>query len=66
MPLPSESRGGAAALRRVGVVSGHRGIYPGTGLPDPGAVCEDGLTEVEVNAQIAEKVVEWLNEQLDG
>jgi N-acetylmuramoyl-L-alanine amidase len=48
-------------LRRVGVVSGHRGIYPGTGLPDPGAVCEDGLTEVEVNAQIAEKVVEWLN-----
>jgi N-acetylmuramoyl-L-alanine amidase len=48
-------------LRRVGVVSGHQGIYPGTGLPDPGAVCEDGLTEAEVNAQIAEKVVEWLN-----
>lgn len=48
-------------LRRIGVVSGHRGIYPGTGLPDPGAVCEDGLTEAEVNEQVAERVVDWLS-----
>jgi N-acetylmuramoyl-L-alanine amidase len=57
--IPTETP--APPLRRVGVVSGHRGIYPGTGLPDPGAVCEDGLTEAEVNEQIAERVVEWLN-----
>ncbi len=35
---------------RVGIISGHKGS-------DSGAVCEDGLTEAEVNLNIAEKVV---------
>ena len=39
-------------LRRIGIVAGHRGVYN-----DPGAVCEDGLTEREVNEVVAEKVV---------
>ena len=39
-------------LRRVGVVSGHRGPEN-----DPGAVCADGLTEAEVNLEIAQRVV---------
>jgi N-acetylmuramoyl-L-alanine amidase len=49
--------------RRVGIVSGHRGIYPETGLPDPGAVCEDGLTEAEVNETIAQQVAAQLEAQ---
>ena len=47
---------------RVGVVAGHRGPHPSTGEPDPGSVCEDGLTEAEVNLRIAEYVVEWLTQ----
>lgn len=39
-------------LQRIGIVAGHRGVYD-----DPGAVCEDGLTEREVNEVVAEKVV---------
>ena len=39
-------------LQRIGIVAGHRGVYN-----DPGAVCEDGLTEREVNEVVAEKVV---------
>jgi N-acetylmuramoyl-L-alanine amidase len=35
---------------RIAIISGHRGY-------DPGAVCIDGLTEAEVNFNIAEKVV---------
>ncbi|MDX1412774.1 MAG: N-acetylmuramoyl-L-alanine amidase [Candidatus Promineifilaceae bacterium] len=35
---------------RIAIISGHRNF-------DPGAVCEDGLTEAEVNLNIAEKVV---------
>lgn len=34
---------------RIGLIAGHRGS-------DSGAVCDDGLTEVEVNLNIAEKV----------
>lgn len=45
---------------RVGIVSGHRGIHPDTGIQDPGAVCSDGLTEEEVNYGIAELVVNGL------
>jgi len=48
---------------RIGVIAGHSGLYPETGLPDPGAVCEDGLTEAEVNLQIAELVVSYLEEE---
>ncbi len=39
-------------LRRVGIVSGHRGPQN-----DPGAVCPDGLTENELNYAVAERVV---------
>ncbi|MGC9357292.1 MAG: N-acetylmuramoyl-L-alanine amidase family protein [Anaerolineae bacterium] len=38
---------------RVGIIAGHSGS-------DPGAVCPDGLQEVEVNLSIAEQVVEIL------
>jgi N-acetylmuramoyl-L-alanine amidase len=40
----------------VGLVAGHRGN-------DPGTVCDDGLTEVEVNTQIAELTAERLRSQ---
>ena len=38
---------------KVGIVAGHSGLHPDTGVVDPGSICEDGLTEVEVNAEIA-------------
>jgi len=38
-------------LRRIGIVSGHRG--PNN---DPGAVCPDGLTEAEINLNVAQGV----------
>ncbi len=38
--------------RRIGVVSGHRGPEN-----DPGAVCPDGLTEGEINFNVAQIVV---------
>ena len=37
----------------VGIVSGHRGY-------DPGAVCDDGLTEADVNYIVAREVVDLL------
>jgi N-acetylmuramoyl-L-alanine amidase len=46
--------------RRVGVVAGHSGVYPGSGISDPGSVCDDGLTEAEVNLEIARLVVRGL------
>jgi N-acetylmuramoyl-L-alanine amidase len=49
-----------AGVTKVGIVAGHSGIYPETGLVDPGAICEDGLTELEVNTKIAELVVRSL------
>jgi hypothetical protein len=39
-------------MQRIGVISGHRGPEN-----DPGAVCEDGLTEAEVNFSVAQMVV---------
>jgi N-acetylmuramoyl-L-alanine amidase len=45
---------------RVGIVAGHSGPHPETGLVDPGAICEDGLTELEVNTKIANLVVRGL------
>jgi N-acetylmuramoyl-L-alanine amidase len=38
----------------VGIVSGHKGY-------DPGAVCADGLTEMQINHAIAFEVVDLLN-----
>lgn len=39
-------------LRKVGIVSGHRGPEN-----DPGAVCPDGLTEASINFDVATRVV---------
>jgi len=50
-------------VNNVGIVSGHRGIHPDTGLPDPGAVCEDGLTEHDVNEAVATRVQALLEAQ---
>lgn len=47
--------GGAGGLR-VGIVAGHRGN-------DSGAVCPDGLTEAEINAQVADLVAQALRLQ---
>lgn len=38
----------------VGIVSGHRGY-------DPGAVCDDGLAEVDINYAVAQEVVALLH-----
>lgn len=49
-------------MRRVGIVSGHWGdnpLFPG--VDDPGAVCEDGLTEAEINRDVAQRVVQALS-----
>ena len=37
---------------RIGLVIGHSGINPNTGGGDPGSICEDGLTELEVNTNV--------------
>lgn len=42
-------------LKRIGIVSGHRGPQN-----DPGAVCPDGLTEAEINFNVASAVVRQL------
>jgi N-acetylmuramoyl-L-alanine amidase len=47
-------------ILKVGIVAGHSGPHPETGLVDPGATCEDGLTELQVNITIAELVVRGL------
>jgi N-acetylmuramoyl-L-alanine amidase len=39
-------------LQRIGVVAGHRGP-----ANDPGAVCEDGLTEAEITFDVAQQIV---------
>ena len=41
---------------RIGIVAGHSGPYPGTGQPDPGSTCPDGLTELQVNQAVADLV----------
>ena len=55
--LPTEH----AALR-IGIVAGHSGLHRTSGLPDPGAVCPDGLTELDVNLSIAQEVVVMLQQ----
>lgn len=44
-------------LQHIGIVSGHRGPEN-----DPGAICEDGLTEAEINFEVALLVVQGLRE----
>lgn len=41
---------------RIGIIAGHKDH-------DPGAVCEDGLTEAQVNMNVAEKVLARLQEE---
>ncbi len=59
-----ELEGGLAATARptlrVGIVAGHLGLHPDTGYEDPGAVCSDGLTELEINRSVADLVVRGL------
>jgi len=45
-----------AVAKRIGIVAGHW-------QNDVGAVCPDGLTEVEINRDVAERVVRLLREQ---
>ncbi len=45
-------------LRKIGIVSGHRGHQN-----DPGAVCLDGLTENEINFAIAQRVILQLRDR---
>lgn len=45
---------------RIGIVAGHSGPNPTSGYVDPGAVCDDGLTELSVNQSIANLVVRSL------
>lgn len=52
-PTPAPSPTPTLTPFRIGIVAGHRGY-------DPGAVCSDGLTEAEVNFEIARRVVATL------
>ncbi len=52
-PLPTESR-----TVRIGVIAGHSGQPRDAAFDlDPGAVCPDGLTELEINQAVAREVV---------
>lgn len=54
-PVTQRFRQSAGPIR-IGIIAGHLGN-------DSGAVCEDGLTEAEVNANIANQVAENLSAQ---
>lgn len=56
-PPVQRSRQGPGRLR-VGIIAGHSGSEN-----DPGAVCPDGLTEVSININVAELVVNQLRSQ---
>ena len=60
-PIANDTQ--VAASNAVGIVSGHRGLNPTTNLPDPGALCEDGLTEQSVVASIADQTADLLRGQ---
>ncbi|MBN1680819.1 MAG: N-acetylmuramoyl-L-alanine amidase [Anaerolineae bacterium] len=52
-PLPTDVR-----EVRIGIVAGHSGPPQDTNFEiDPGAVCPDGLTELEINEAVAGRVV---------
>lgn len=44
-------------MKRIGIVSGHRGIGQNGEVYDPGAVCPDGLEENQINFRVATLVV---------
>jgi len=54
-PTPDPGRASSPPARRVGIVAGHWGN-------DSGAVCPDGLTEVEINLDVARRVVHTLQD----
>lgn len=59
--MPDEQAAAApAASLPIGIVAGHSGLNPSSGLEDPGAVCNDGLTEQSVNSTIAKLAVQGL------
>jgi N-acetylmuramoyl-L-alanine amidase len=45
---------------RVGIVIGHSGLNPTTGGDDPGSICADGLTELDVNREIGTRTAQAL------
>ena len=45
-------------LQRIGIIAGHRGP-----IHDPGAVCDDGWTEAEVNFNVAQRIVRNLRDR---
>jgi N-acetylmuramoyl-L-alanine amidase len=61
---PEEALGPEAANLglRIGIVIGHSGPNPTTGLDDPGSVCPDGLTELEVNRTIGSLAAQQLQD----
>jgi len=44
----------------IGIIAGHTGLHPDSGLPDPGATCPDGFNEAQVNQEIASRVGQGL------
>jgi N-acetylmuramoyl-L-alanine amidase len=59
-PSPGANVGVPGSAPRIGIVSGHKGLHPSSGLPDTGAVCEDGLTEQAVVETVANQTAELL------
>lgn len=58
-PLPTETR-----EIRVGIVAGHSGRPQDPNFAaDPGAVCDDGLTELSINQAVAGEVVKALGRE---
>jgi N-acetylmuramoyl-L-alanine amidase len=45
---------------KIGIIAGHTGLHPDSGLPDPGATCPDGFNEAQVNQEIATRVGQGL------
>lgn len=45
---------------RIGIVIGHLGPNPSTDGDDPGTICSDGLTELEVNREIGLRTAQAL------
>ncbi|MBM4432366.1 MAG: N-acetylmuramoyl-L-alanine amidase, partial [Chloroflexi bacterium] len=58
-PRPTLTPGGPTPVpKRVGILAGHSGPQA-----DPGAVCADGLQEVEINLAVAERAVAALRDR---
>ncbi len=59
---PPQPTAAPVALNNIGIVAGHMGLNPSSGLPDPGSICADGLTEESVNEAVARLVVDWMRQ----